>query len=160
MRIVLELFSGSCRWARAVGRLHYYVIAIDTRFDAERNDLLAPKLQRAVLGWIQAGLIEFTLCGFPCQSLSKARNRPGGAPALRSAAHVMGLPNLSPVDRAKVQRGNAGVLFAARVARACLASKIVCILENPWTSWAWQLPAMAALLALPQIRFTRSDFCQ
>ena len=159
IRVVLELFAGSCRWARAVGQLGFYVIAIDTRF-GESNNLLSRKVQNSVLGWIQADLIHFILGGFPCQSLSRARNRPGGPPALRNGDNVLGIPGLAPWDQAKIVAGNEGVSFVIRVARACIARRIVCILENPWTSWGWAFPAMKDLQRNAHVRLTRTDFCQ
>ncbi len=138
LQVVLELFAGSCRWSRCVGQLGYYVLSVDMRFGVT-NDLCKRGLQNLVLGWVQAGKIAFVLAAFPCPSFSKARNRPGGRPALRDSVHLTGLPGLRPCDQRKVLRGNECLYFCCRLAWACILRLVPLILENPWTSWAWQL---------------------
>ena len=54
VRVVLELFAGSCRFSRAAALSGCYVCAIDWSF-GPGYDLLCPKLQACVLGWVQAG---------------------------------------------------------------------------------------------------------
>ncbi len=159
VEVVIELFAGSCRWSRCVGQLGYYVLSIDMRFGVT-NDLCKRGLQNLVLGWIQAGKVAFVLAAFPCQSFSKARNRPGGPPALRDSDHLTGLPGLRPCDQRKVLRGNECLYFCCRLAWACLLGLVPLILENPWTSWAWKLASMVQLFRNPYARFTRIDFCQ
>ncbi len=131
LQVVLELFAGSCRWSRCVGQLGYYVLSIDMRFGVT-NDLCKRGLQNLVLGWVQAGKIAFVLAAFPCQSFSKARNRPGGRPALRDSVHLTGLPGLRPCDQRKVLRGNECLYFCCRLAWACILRLVPLILENPW----------------------------
>ena len=55
IKYCLELFAGSSRFAMAMGRMGYYVIAIDIRF-GEDHDLLSPKLRGAIMGRVQAFL--------------------------------------------------------------------------------------------------------
>ena len=158
MRFCVELFCGSARWSKAVGRLGYYCVAIDMRFGGE-HDLTGRELQQRIYGWIQAGWTIAVLAGFPCTSFSRARNMPGGPPALRTSDFLSGLPGLRAADQAKVDMGNSLLRWVLRIARACLVNGTVCILENPWTSWAWKMPGMVRLLADRRMSFTRSDFC-
>jgi len=158
MRFALELFCGTARWSRAMGRRGYYCIAIDLRFGGEHN-LCGRELQRRINGWIQAHWVIAVLAGFPCTSFSRARNMPGGPPALRTSDFLYGLPDLRPADQAKVDMGNSLLKWVISVARACIVNQVVCILENPWTSWAWKLPSMQRLLNDKRMSLTRSDFC-
>ena len=137
VQVVLELFAGSCRFSSAASRSGELVISLDIRFGHD-HDLTRQKVQNLVLGWVQAGFIKFLIAGFPCQSLSRARNIPGGPPALRSAAHPTGIPGLQPVDAAKVALGNACLDFVVKLGRACRLSRIPAAFENPWSSWAWE----------------------
>ena len=63
MRFALELFCGTARWSRAMGRRGYYCIAIDLRFGGEHN-LCGRELQRRINGWIQAHWVIAVLAGF------------------------------------------------------------------------------------------------
>ncbi len=159
VRIVVELFAGSCRWSKAAALAGEWVLSVDLRF-GDHHDLSKVKLQRCVLGWIQAGWVRYVLAGFPCGSFSKARNIPGGPPALRDAANVAGFSDLRPADADKVHLGNLLLAFVCRLIRACRHARVPGIFENPWTSWAWAMPAMQRCLALPGVRHSRSDFCQ
>ena len=160
VQVVLELFSGSGRFSRAAAAAGECVLSIDLQFGFDTNDLLSPQLQRDILGWIQAGWIKYMLSGFCCQSFSKARNIPGGPPPLRAPQYVLGLPDLCPADARKVAHGNSVVRFVVRLAHACLANKVPSIVENPFTSWAWQIPSVVNLLQCKHVQFSRVDFCQ
>ncbi len=156
--IVLELFSGSGRFGRAAAAAGEWVLTIDIRF-GDHHDLNRRSLQMKILGWIQAGQIRYVLAGFPCQSFSRARNMPGGPPALRNSDNVRGFPGLRDADQRKVTLGNNLLYFTIRVMCACLAVRVPAIAENPWTSWAWKMACVLALRRNPYVRFTRSDFC-
>ncbi len=157
--VVLELFAGSCRWSRAASLRGEFVISIDIRF-GQGHDLTSRKLQNPVLGWLQAGFVKFVLAGFPCQSFSRARNIPGGAPPLRDGDHIKGYPDLRPADQKKVDIGNACLAFVCRLVRMMLVTLTPGVVENPWTSWAWRMPAMIAVLCRKSVRMSRADFCQ
>lgn len=159
VKFVLELFAGSCRWSRAAAAEGNYVLSIDLRF-GDGNDLADKKLQDGVLGWFQAGWILYALMGFPCSSFSRARNQPGGPPALRDDAHVQGFDGLRAHDERKVRLGNNLLRFVVRVITVCIVMKVPAIAENPFASWAWKMPGALHLLSRPIVRFTRSDFCQ
>ena len=83
----------------------------------------------------------------------------GGAP-LRDSANVSGFDDLRPRDAEKVRIDNLFLRWCCKLLRACLATKTVCVLENPFTSWAWQMVEAQALRRLPAVSFWRTDFCQ
>ena len=130
MRFCIELFCGTARWSKAVGRLGFYCVAIDLRYGHE-HDLTRRDLQMKIKGWVQAHWLIILLAGFPCTSFSKARNMPGGPPALRTAEFITGLPDLRPADLAKVEMGNSLLRWIVAIARACLVSSCICIFREP-----------------------------
>ena len=141
-----------------MGRLGFYVVAIDLRYGAE-HDITRVELRRQIIGWVQARWVIATPAGFPCTSFSRARNMPGGPPALRTSDYITGLPELRPADQAKVAMGNLLLRWVVNLARARQAVGTILILENPWTLWAWKMPTMAALIHNKAISFTRTDYC-
>ena len=120
-QFVLELFCGSARWSLAMGRLGFYVVAIDLRYGAG-HDITRVKLRRRIIGWVQAQWVIATLAGFSCTSFSRARSMPGGPLALRATDDIAGLPELRPADQAKVDMGNLLLRWVVNLARACLAA--------------------------------------
>ena len=158
VEVVVELFAGSCRWSHAASLAGEFVISLDLRFGAE-HDLTLRRLQNLVLGWVQGGAVKYLLAGFPCRSFSRARNIPGGPPALRSGDFIAGLPGLRPADAANVLEGNGLLRFVVRLATCCLRMRVPAVLENPWTSWAWDMAAMSGLRRRRDVRLVRSDFC-
>ena len=103
-----------------MGLLGFYVVAIDLRYGAE-HDITRVELRRRIIDWVQARWVIATLAGFPCTSFSRARNMPGGPPALRTSDYITGLPELRPADQAKVDMGNILLRWVVNLARACLA---------------------------------------
>eukprot|EP00959_Pyramimonas_sp_CCMP1952_P038997 816801-Pyramimonas_sp.AAC.1 len=59
--------------------------------------------------------------GFPCETFSRARDRPDGPPRLRSQEHVWGLPSL-PVEGADFQKVKWGNLHARLTISFCVLS--------------------------------------
>ena len=82
----------------------------------------------------------------PCGTASQARSIPlpsGKGPVpLRSEAHPCGLPNISGIDKERVQAANDLYAFAARVFEFCAANQKVCVIENPTGSLMWLTPWM------------------
>ncbi|CAE7492473.1 unnamed protein product [Symbiodinium sp. CCMP2592] len=82
----------------------------------------------------------------PCGTGSRARERPiskkarlAGAPEpvpLRDNDHILGLPNLSDTDKARVRKANELCRFVVELIRALPSSTFVSI-ENPNNSWIW-----------------------
>ena len=66
------------------------------------------------------------------------------------------------MERALERRAEARVLleFSAAVARHRLERGRLVILENPWSSDAWEQPELEDVLLDPTVEFVRGDFCQ
>lgn len=114
LAVVLELFCGTARFARAM-ESHRPVMRWDILF-GDNYDLRSRANQELVLGWLRAGWLAAVWLGTPCQSFSRARNQPGGPPALRNKSHVHGLPGLRPCDQAAVDIGNIMARFSSSFA--------------------------------------------
>lgn len=97
--------------------------------------------------------------GTPCSSFSRARDRPGGPPALRSDVQPMGKDHLRPVDAAKVRVGNILLFFTTRVLRLCIQLQLPCTLENPQRSRLWITPTILRLMRKPCCTYKDVHFC-
>ncbi|CAK0822697.1 unnamed protein product, partial [Prorocentrum cordatum] len=75
-----QVFSGSGRMA-AAWRLRFHsqhaAFELDIRHDAD-SDLLLRRIRQQVRGWVRSRLIVAIWIATPCQSMSRARNRPNG----------------------------------------------------------------------------------
>eukprot|EP00435_Cladocopium_sp_Y103_P067991 s171_g30.t2 len=94
--------------------------------------------------------------GLPCGTASRAREKPVSAtlraqgapnpPPLRSATCPLGLPNLGPVNQARVDSANKLYTLAVEVLLFCHRRGIILSIENPANSWLW-----AALVQLTML---------
>ena len=76
-----------------------------------------------------------------------------------TAETIWGLPGLSVKDQARVRGGNRTCRFAVEVVRACLASNMPVILENPSGSRLWKAPPLEqALKKGRKLRVTHCAF--
>ena len=64
---------------------------------------------------------------------------------LRDPSHIWGLPNLSARAQLACSRGNAQLKFCLSLIRTCCRLRIPVALENPGTSWVWQVPQLDRL---------------
>ena len=127
--------------------------------DGPKYDLELEKNRQLIRGWIRAGHIRGWHAGFPCQSFSRARDRPGGPPRLRSAIFPKGLPDLAPHDIVKVKCGNLLLQFCVGLALLSIHQSVPFTLENPELSYAWEMPSMKVLLGKPGMRRCTISFC-
>ena len=156
--VVLELFCGTARFARAMEE-HRPVMRWDILFGEEYN-LRSRAKQELVLGWLRAGWLAALWLGTPCQSFSRARNQPGGPPALRDKEHVHGLPDRRPCDAAAIELGNILARFSARVLLTAALLLVPAVIENPALSWIWQTRWLSSLARRHDFTFTVTEFCQ
>ena len=156
--VVVELFAGAGRFTRAMQQ-HMPTLKWDILM-GDSYDLLKRENQYLIFGWIKAGLVAAVWMGTPCDSMTKARNRPGGPSALRGRKHPHGLPNLRPADQAAVRVGNLLARFSARVLLLCCFLLIPAVVENPATSWIWSTKWMVDLRRRRDVRLVTTEFCQ
>jgi hypothetical protein len=156
--VVVELFAGTGRFTRAMQQ-HMPTLKWDILM-GDSYDLLKRENQYLIFGWIKAGRVAAVWMGTPCDSMTKARNRPGGPPALRNAKHPHGLPNLRPADQAAVRVGNVLGRFSAHVLLLCCFLLIPAVIENPATSWLWSTKWMVSLQRRRNVGLATTEFCQ
>ena len=156
--VVLELFAGTGRFSAAMSS-HRPVLLWDILM-GEAYDLTQRSRQLLVLGWIRSGAVAAVWMGTPCNSFSRARNQPGGPPALRNKGAVHGLSDLRTCDAAAVKLGNCLALFSSKVLLLCALLLLPGVIENPATSWLWQTSWMQRLAARRDVSFILTEFCQ
>ena len=144
--VFLEIFSGCGRLGRSVARhCGWPVLLWDIDYGAD-YDLTVRANQMRIVHWITSGVVRGGHLGTPCNSFSRARDRPGGPPRLRSDEKPLGLDFLREVDATKVRVGNALMYFTCRILRLALFWRIPFTLENPERSRLWLCPAVRSLL--------------
>ena len=116
--------------------------------------------RRRLLGWVLSGHVVAVWLGTPCTSFSRARDRPGGPPRLRSNEHVLGLPNLRECDHVKVLQGNLFMRFSCAMLRACQRMIVPAAMENPASSRIWLCKPVADLCRSRNARYQTTDYCQ
>jgi hypothetical protein len=98
---------------------------------------------------IELGLVEVLTAAPPCGTASRAREIPipGGPKPLRSEEFPRGLPNLSQVDKERVQKANDvyDTIFILVMAMLAIGKGI--IIENPLRSLLWEFPTYKKLLS-------------
>ena len=133
------------------------VFTLDLR-GAPHLDLCRRRLQQQVRGRVNNGLAAAIWLGVPCNSWSRARDRPGGPPRLRTDTEVMGLSSLVPGDLEKVRTGNILMRFAVSLIHVCIDVGVPVAVENPHMSRLWLAPPMIAVSK--KMQSVVSDFCQ
>ena len=119
------------------------------------------QLRGAIHGWVRAGWVIFAHIGLPCESWTRARNRPNGPQPLRDATAVMGLAQLrNENERYKINLGNLTLAFSCQVAMSLHRWHCGFVIENPWTSWLWLAPQVSHLRQQRGVRLVRTDMCQ
>ena len=81
----------------------------------------------------------------PCSTMSKVRNR-SSRTRVRNRHHISGLPGLPLQTAAKVADANALAEVAAHIALKIVAAGGHASIENPGTSYLWELPTYQSLL--------------
>ena len=135
--VFLELFAGSGHLSDAVERGNVPTLRWDVLY-GPAYDLRNPKNARLLRGWIRAGLVCGMHAGFPCETFSRARDRPNGPPRLRSGEHVWGLPSLPAggADSEKVKWGNHFAKLTISLCVLCCQCVVPWSIENPALSYA------------------------
>ena len=157
----LELFAGSGHLSNAVERGNVPTLRWDVLY-GPAYDLRNPRNARLIRGWIRAGLVCGLHAGFPCETFSRARDRPNGPPRLRSSEHVWGLPSLAQdgADFQKVKWGNLFARLTISFCVLCCQCLVPWSIENPALSYAWELPPMLTLLQRRRVTTQVIEYCR
>lgn len=157
--VFLEIFCGCGRLGRRVAaQCHWPVLLWDISL-GEQYDLTKRANQQKIIHWMQHGLVRAGHLGTPCNSFSRARDRPGGPPPLRSDMEPMGKQFLRAADAAKVRIGNILLYFSCRVLGLALQLHLPFTLENPQRSRLWITPPILRLLRKQHCSYVDVHFC-
>ena len=151
-RLFLELFSGCGGVSSQLTKKGHGVLSFEIRAGPQ-FDLLNPRVEKIITGWITSGCVAGVWFGTPCSSFCRARHGPEGSSwgPIRNAAHIWGIPNLSSRDKAKIQLGNACAKLSCRLIALCNRIGVPALFENPRTSMLWKVPVSYTHLTLPTI---------
>ncbi|CAE7035336.1 gpt [Symbiodinium sp. CCMP2592] len=114
-------------------------------------DLTVKQCQDVLVQRLLQSPVMLMHIALPCGTGSRARERPlpahllaAGAPQpkpLRSSDHVLGLPDLSHSDEARVQSANLLAKFTVKLLALCHEKGWHVSVENPVRSWMWSVLA-------------------
>ncbi|CAE7297549.1 F25B4.6 [Symbiodinium sp. CCMP2592] len=168
--VFVELCCGSAILSHAAASQGWQVYPIDhhsNRFESlvsflplDLSTLSSRKLVDDLIHHVRPLWIHF---GLPCGTSSRARQLPvspklraKGVPAprpLRSARFPLGLPDLSPLERQRVESANAVYVTCVHALFAAWKANALITIENPSRAWTW------AALAQLVTRFGRDHGC-
>ncbi|CAL1134601.1 unnamed protein product [Cladocopium goreaui] len=129
-------------------------------FVVEEVDILDPKVFQHLCKLIRAGCIFFIHFGTPCSSFSQARKDDGGPPPLRDRHNLWGRPKLSRQDQARVELGNQFMELTVELLVLCCQFGVHWALENPASSFLWDMPPVRALAARAGVGRFILDMCR
>ena len=162
-----EICCGSAGLSAALSERNFDCVAIDckrNRFHAKHAitnlDITESYAVELIKQALDQGVTELTFFSPPCGTATKAREVPiprklrrllahGKAPGpLRSDKYPWGIPHLAPHDRMKVDKANAVYRSVIELVMYARSKGIKCCIENPWSSYLWQLGPFKQLLTL------------
>eukprot|EP00435_Cladocopium_sp_Y103_P023589 s953_g5.t1 len=149
----LAIFCGTAGVAASLKRHGAEALGVDhviqknrMKGPAVKMDLTLSSSQQLIEDEIRSGKVAGVMLAPPCGTSSKAgniplRNKHGrrvrGPPPLRSHQYPEGLPGLSGVSRKRVKQANILYEFCRRIMDICAELNILCIVENPESSFFW-----------------------
>lgn len=152
----LDLFSGERGVAVALAKLtNRWVICFDLEHSV-LEDLGDRKLRRDLEFLVDAGAFLGLGGGPVCKSFSMAVT-----PAIRSAEHPYGKPDVSERMQKSLTEGNDLALWTFSMLRRGLKKEMAVWLENPSSSWMFRIPAWKKLGEdFPSLGFWVVDYCR
>jgi len=151
----LDLFSGCQGVAKnMVAQGAPWVLTFDWCRSVD-EDLLDEGLREKLRVLLRGGAFLSLGMAPICASFSRAVT-----PPVRSCRYPRGRPGLSPAMRRKVADGNSHSDFCIELIDICIAGGISYFLENPDTSWLWQLKSYKAYRDAGSPDIFRLCFCR
>ena len=158
-QFALEIFAGTARLSSALEKAGERCFPIDICLFPSHN-VLSQDVERSIVHFIQQDRIKFIWFGMPCTTFSRARRSDGIGPGpLRTNEHIWGLPGLTPSDQYKLRQGNRMFLFTLRLMKLCDKQRVPFVVENPFSSMAWDVPAMRRFIHDAGCLECNLDFC-
>ena len=164
--LALEFCCGSARLSAALDAVGFKAIGFDHVFNKSvpesfclSIDLSSHKGRCLGWAWLKHPRTKMVWHAPPCGTATRARERPWGPPPLRSDAFPGGLPELSGVNKLRVESANIIYAFTALAAAHCAKFDIYFVIENPLRSIMWLLQAMSNLLLFGSVEGTGYHAC-
>ena len=164
--LMLEICAGSARLSLAFRTCGFSVVGLDhsyNRFEPEALvldvDLSDSNSHHLVWAWLRHPRLLFVAMAPPCGTSTRAREIPGGPRPLRSDKHPCGIPGLSPGEQLRVDKANTIYALCIDVAKHCLNSGILFMIDNPDRSLMWSLGLFRELLTRPTVIDVCYDAC-
>ena len=163
-RFFVEIFAGEAGLTQAIIARGIKTLPpieiLANEFVVEEVDILDPKVFQHLCKLIRAGCIFFIHFGTPCSSFSQARKDDGGPPPLRDRHNLWGRPKLSRQDQARVELGNQFMELTVELLVLCCQFGVHWSLENPASSFLWDMPPVRALAARAGVGRFILDMCR
>ena len=141
---VVDAFSGSGVVGDWVLRFGVDVISVEISSDAT-SDALGDEFCKYVCDNFNAGRIRSVCLPFPCTTFSIAQSR--GGRAIRSRERPRGIDaDLTVREQERITQGNHVLDKLIAMLRAFNKNAIPYVLENPYTSYAWDDPGLRRCL--------------
>lgn len=154
---VVEFFSGCANLSKACMNEGFHTMSFDILY-GPGNDVLCPTVLDKAIKFLQTHCISLVWFGTPCTTWSRAREWDGGPPPLRDDHDgLLGRDGLSKHDQTKVDLGNQLLNVTLKIISICNQLGLRWVLENPWTSRLWLVPAVQQL---PGAVLLKTDYCQ
>ena len=159
--LVLEIFAGSCRLAKACREVGFSVQAVDKdpsraeRFKVFQCDITQPAEYKHLVDFLEVEKDSVLHSHFApsCGTASRARERPipGLSPEecprpLRSDLHPDGLPELTPNDQERVRQANLSYDVMCNLIEILVTLGCSVSIENPIRSLFWKYSRVKKLL--------------
>ena len=132
---------------------------------AQASDLLRDDLWHRLFERVLADEFDFVWMGTPCNTFSRAREKPPGPRPLRSVEKPMGLSPSELTDRElqQLKEGNFFALKSAEMAKLCWKHNVGWAIENPAPFAGhvslFYIDALTEVAALSGVSFVEFDQC-
>ena len=144
--LCVEVFCGKARLSKSLRKLGFQVFSVDHRsckgIPILTIDILSAKQVKILDELLSKGNLLYVHFAPPCGTASAARSirlskRRHGPPPLRSIQRPMGLSNLTPGQRKRVNLANALYQWTCRTILKLHARGVGWSVENPSSSLMW-----------------------
>lgn len=156
----LEIFAGTARVAQALNDAGLLAFPVDICI-SPLHDILDISVEHFIVHLLQSSRINFLWLGMLCASFSRARKWDGLGPGpLRDLDNLFGFSWLSANDAKTVRTGNNWLRISIRFLEVCEKLRVPYALENPRSSYAWDMPIMKRFIQAHNPQLVHLDFCQ
>ena len=164
---MIELYSGTatlCSVAKQYGLDGFLALDKMRKRGARATifvfDILNPKDRALLYHWLESPLLVWLHMAPVCGTCSRARQINNGGPrALRSDEHPVGIPELTPAEKIRVELANDMYWETCKLFSHCSLKGILVTLENPSRNLFWETDPFKQLQATMELHFSNRQMC-